>query len=161
VVESFGMTDQAERPWLQTATLTVTGPELRLIEDVSGLIGTTPRAVKRFINVYLLLKSVGRSRGWPMPEQDQVALLLAIAIGLPSLANELLPHLAATQPQIPQTLRALADTTIAEAASAQLDRLNAWLADRPTWYDIPLIETDRWIDLILRFRFDRFPAQRT
>lgn len=157
VVESFGVMDQAERPWLQAAKLTVTGPELRLIEDVSGLIGATPRAVKRFINVYLLLKSVGRSRGWPMPEQGQVAVLLAIAIGLPSLADELLPHLAATQPQTLRT--ALADTTAEEAASAQLDRLNAWLADHPTWYDIALAETDRWVDLILRFRFDRVPSR--
>ena len=156
VVESFGVTDQAKQPWLQAAQLTVTGPELRLIEDVSGLIGATPRAVKRFINVYLLLKSVGRSRGWPMPEQGQVAVLLAIAIGLPSLANELLPHLAAPQPQTLRT--ALVDTTVEEAASAQLDRLNTWLADHPTWYDIPLTGTDRWDDLILRFRFDRVPS---
>jgi hypothetical protein len=137
----------------------VTGPELRLIEDVSGLIGATPRAVKRFINVYLLLRSVGRSRGWPMPEPGQVAVLLDIAIGLPSLTSELMPHLAATQPQTLQT--ALVDTTVEEAASAQLARLNAWLADHPTWYDIALAGTDRWVDLILRFHFNRAPAQRT
>ncbi len=152
MVESFGVTDPAQLPWQQAAKLTVTGQELGLIEDISGLIGATPRAVKRFINVYLLLKSVGRSRGWPLPEQGQVAVLLAIATGLPDLASDLLPSLAAAQPQ---TLRAAWAYTRDGEASAQLTRLNAWLAEHPTWYDVALTGTDRWVDLILRFRFDR------
>jgi hypothetical protein len=78
LVESFGVTDPAELPWLQAAKLTVIGPKLDLIEDISGLIGATPRAVKRFINVYLLLRSMGRSCCWLQPEQGQVAVLLAI-----------------------------------------------------------------------------------
>jgi hypothetical protein len=156
-VESFGVTDPAELPWLQAAKLTVTGPELGLIEDISGLIGATPRAVKRFINVYLLLTSVGRSRGWPLPEQGQVAVLLAIATGLPDLASDLLPSLAAAQRQ---TLRAALADTLAGEANAQLARLNAWLTEHPTWYDVALAGTDRWVDLILRFRFDRVSKDR-
>ncbi|MGH3802907.1 MAG: hypothetical protein ACRDTD_22815, partial [Pseudonocardiaceae bacterium] len=152
LVESFGVTDSAQLPWLQAAKLTVTGPELGLIEEISALIGTTPRAVKRFINVYLLLKSVGRSRGWPLPGQGQVAVLLAIATGLPDLASDLLPRLATAQPQ---TLRAALADTPGRQASAQLARLNTWLAEHPTWYDLALAGTDRWVDLILRFRFDR------
>lgn len=156
LVESFGVTDLAERPWLEAAKLTVTGSELGLIEDISALISTTPRAVKRFTNVYLLLKSVGRSRGWPVPKQGQVAMLLAIATGLPDLASELLPSLAAVQPC---TLRrALVDAASGDAANAQLTRLNAWLAKHPAWYDVALAGMDRWVDLILRFRFDRVPS---
>ncbi len=156
LVTSFGVTDLADLPWLQASKLTVTGPELGLIEDISALIGTTPRAVKRFVNVYLLLKSMGRSRGWPLPEQGQVAVLLAIATGLPDLAGELLPSLAAAQP--PTLRTALADTAVGEAATAQRARLNAWLADHPTWHDVALAGMDRWVDLILRFRFDRVPT---
>ena len=159
LVESFGVTDLAELPWLQAAKLTVTGPELSLIEDISALIGATPRSVKRFVNVYLLLKSVGRSRGWPLPEQGQVTVLLAIATGLPDLAGELLPSLAAKAAAEPLTLRtALVDTAGGEAARGQLARLNAWLAEHPTWRDVALSGTDRWVDLILRFRFDRVPT---
>ncbi|MGH3885507.1 MAG: P-loop NTPase fold protein, partial [Pseudonocardiaceae bacterium] len=157
LVESFGVTDPAQLPWLQAAKLTVTGPELGLIEDISALIGTTPRAVKRFINVYLLLKSVGRSRGWPLPEQGQVAVLLAIATGLPDLASDLLPRLATAQPQ---TLRAALTDTPDGQAGVQLARLNTWLAEHPTWYDVALAGTDRWADLILRFRFDRMNQDR-
>lgn len=150
------MTDLAESPWLEAAKLTVTGPELGLIEDVSALIGATPRAVKRFVNVYLLLKSVGRSRGWPLPEQGQVTVLLAIATGLPDLAGELLPSLAAAQSHTLRT--ALVDTADGKAATAQRARLNAWLADHPAWHDVALAGMDRWVDLILRFRFDRVPT---
>ncbi|MGH3697806.1 MAG: P-loop NTPase fold protein [Pseudonocardiaceae bacterium] len=156
-VESFSVTDRAELPQLQAAKLTVTGPELSLIEDMSALIGATPRAVKRFINVYLLLKSVGLSRGWPVPEQGQVVVLLAIATGLPDLASELLPSLITAQPPTLRTLLAShADSDFAK--HQQLARLNAWLADHPSWHDITLAGMDRWIDLILRFRFDRVPA---
>jgi hypothetical protein len=156
LVESFGVTDLAELPWLQATKLTVTGPELGLIEDISALIGATLRAVKRFINVYLLLTSVGRSRGWPMPEQGQVAVLLAITTGLPDLAGELLPNLAAVRPCTLRT--ALVDTASGDTANAQLARLNAWLAEHQTWHDVALAGMDRWVDLILRFRFDRVPT---
>ncbi len=157
LVESFSVTDPAELPQLQAAKLTVTGPELSLVEDMSPLIGATPRAVKRFINVYLLLKSVGRGRGWPVPEQGQVAVLLAIATGLPDLASELLPTLVTAQPPTLRTV--LAGHTGSEFAKhQQLARLGAWLAGHPTWHDVTLAGMDRWIDLILRFRFDRVPA---
>jgi hypothetical protein len=155
LVASFGVTDPAEQPWQQAAKLTVTSAELDLIEELSPLIGATPRAVKRYINIYLLLSSMGRSRNWPMPEQGQLALLLALATGLPDLAAEVLPTLTRATAQ-PHTLRTVlpADT----AAGAQLARLHTWLADHPTWHDLTLAGTDRWIDLILRFRFDRLPA---
>lgn len=93
--------------------------------------------MKRFVNVYLLLKSVGRSRGWPLPEQGQVAVLLAIATGLPELAGELLPSLAAAQPQT--LLSALVDLVGGEAATAQLARLT----HHPTWHDVTLAGMDR------------------
>jgi hypothetical protein len=129
-----------------------------LIEDISALIGTTPRAVKRFINVYLLLKSMGRSRGWPLPERGEVAVLLAIAIGLPDLASELLPRLVANAAAEPLTLRtALIDTVREERHAVQLIRLNAWLAEHQKWHDVALSGMSHWVDLILRFRFNRCP----
>ncbi|HEX2301062.1 MAG TPA: P-loop NTPase fold protein, partial [Pseudonocardiaceae bacterium] len=156
LVESFAVTEQADQPWPDPAMLTVTGPELRRLEDISTLISATPRAVKRFINVYLLLRSVGRRRGWPLPEQGQVALLLAIATGLPELADKLLPRLVTPPTGEPLTLgTGLAEPGTGPAAAAQLARLNAWLDDHPGWRDVALSGTGHWIELILRFRFDR------
>ncbi|MDQ3886918.1 MAG: hypothetical protein M3308_07930 [Actinomycetota bacterium] len=158
-MQSFTVTDQAEQRWLETAKLTITGPELQLIEEISSLIDPTPRAVKRFVNVYLLLKSVGRGRGWPLPERGQVALLLAIATGLPELADELLPNLAARAEAEPLTVEAvLPETAPGDAAAAQLTRLKAWLGEHPTWRHVALEDMDRWSELILRFRFHRMSA---
>jgi hypothetical protein len=157
LVQSFTVTDQTEQPWLQAAKLTVTPAELRLIEDTSALIGVTPRAVKRFINVYLLLKSVGRVRGWLIPQKGQIAVLLAIATRLPTLASELLPRLATGEH--PTLRSALADPTVEKPCDPQLDRLNTWLAEQPSWCDVSFAGMEHWIDLILRFRFDRVPAK--
>jgi hypothetical protein len=48
----------------------------------------------------------------------------------------------------------------ARTAPAQLARLHAWLAEHPTWHDVALSGTDRWVDLILRFRFDHVNKER-
>jgi KAP family P-loop domain len=153
LVQSFEATALTEASWLEAAKLAVTAAELDLVQEVAPLITATPRAVKRFINIYLLLRSVGRGRGWPVPEQGQLALLLAIATGLPDLADQLLPRLATAEPD-QRTLRALLNETACEPAE-QYDRLTTWVAKNPQWNDVPLSEGDRWIDLIVRFRFNR------
>ncbi|MGI9000708.1 MAG: P-loop NTPase fold protein [Pseudonocardia sp.] len=152
LVESFGVTDQAEQPWLEAARLTVTADELRLLEQITPLIGSTPRAVKRFVNVYLLLRAMGRGRGWALPDQGQVAVLLAIATGLPALADAMFPHLAAVT-----TLPAARDATTDGGVAAQRAQLDTWLTGHPEWQHVDLSGTSRWADLILRFRFHRSP----
>jgi hypothetical protein len=165
LVRSFAVTAPTETSWLEAAKLTVTRTELDHIEQIAALITATPRAVKRFVNVYLLLRSVGRGRGWPTPEGGQLVLLLAIATGLPALADELLPRLATVEPD-QCTLRKLLNNetngTAAEqtngTATEQQARLTRWLAGHATWNDLPLAGTHCWVELILRFRFGRGPA---
>jgi KAP family P-loop domain len=158
LVESFAETTSVEPSWLEAAKLTVTSTELSFLEEISPLIGPTPRAAKRFVNIYLLLKSVGRGRGWPMPDQGQVAVLLAIATGLPDLADTMLPHLGTSAPK-PQTLRTILAARTDDEPDQQLAQLNAWLTQHPQWHDVPLSGIDRWIELILRFRFNRGSAR--
>jgi hypothetical protein len=71
--------------------LTITGAELAEAESVADMIGSTPRAVKRFVNVYLLVKAIGLGRGWELPAD--LVILLAVAMGLPKLADVLFPAL--------------------------------------------------------------------
>jgi KAP family P-loop domain len=157
LVRSFEATTSPEPSWLEAAKLTVTGAELALVGQVASLISATPRAVKRFINVYLLLRSMGRGRGWAVPEQGQLALLLAIATGLPALADQLLPRLSTAEPDH-RTLRALLNDAKTTEPAEEYAKLKAWLANHPNWNDVSLYDTDRWIELILRFRFDRTPS---
>src|SRR5262249_44582776 len=157
LVRSFEDSAPAAASWRATAKLTVTAAELDLIAQVSPLVSATPRAVKRFINVYLLVRSVGRGRGWPLPERGQLALLLAIAHGLPELADHLLPRLATVEPD-QRTLRTLLDDPPTRDPSEELATLKAWADTHPDWNDAPLSDADRWIELIFRFRFHREPA---
>lgn len=98
VVASFGETAIRDRLRQAAADLTLTAAELARIEDLASLLHPTPRALKRFANVYLLLKSLGRGRGWTVPNDGRVALLLALVTTMPELTAELHPLLGADTP---------------------------------------------------------------
>lgn len=157
LVESLSATEHAAQPWLEAARLAVTTDELACIEAVAPLLGTTPRSVKRFANVYLLLKSMSRGRLEPSlePRDDhgRVILLLAIASGLPRLAELLFAAVERTRGT---------SLTLAQALQgvppAQCERLTAWLADRPEHRATELSDLGPWINLIRRFSFQPPPA---
>ena len=90
VAELFGVNEPERRPSVAAQALTITAAELEFMDRVAPLLGETPRAVKRFTNVYLLVKSIARHSGRDMSGQHaQVILLLAIATGQPALASPL------------------------------------------------------------------------
>jgi hypothetical protein len=62
VVASFGETTGPDALRAAAADLTLTADELARIERLASLLKPTPRALKRFANVYMLLKSLGRGR---------------------------------------------------------------------------------------------------
>jgi hypothetical protein len=62
LVAAFADADGAEPPWLEAPSLTVSAVELSWMQRAAPLLGETPRAVKRFANVYLLLRPLDRSR---------------------------------------------------------------------------------------------------
>ena len=70
--------------------------ELHFMEAMAPVMGASPRAVKRFVNVYRLLKVVGEASQPDAFVSDaegatfqQVILVLAIVTGLPAIAPEL------------------------------------------------------------------------
>lgn len=76
--------------------INVTGPEAAAMSDVALLIGTTPRTIKRFVNIYRLLKA--KSATWDVDEPDTrsgaglrghevAAFLLAVVTGRPTAAG--------------------------------------------------------------------------
>jgi hypothetical protein len=69
--------------------------EHEFMENLAPLLGQTPRSVKRFVNLYWLMKSIAltHSRSFVEPknkssEYKQVLLLLAILTGLPAIEVE-------------------------------------------------------------------------
>jgi hypothetical protein len=77
--------------------------ELSFMQDLRALLGETPRSVKRFVNVYWLMKSMALSQSddfisdEPFAGFKLVQLLLATLTGLPSLAHELFALLLSDQ----------------------------------------------------------------
>lgn len=145
LVDAFFDTKAPDRAWLEAARLEVTAQELALIDQVAPLLGDTPRSVKRFANVYQLMRSMRR----PQPEvTGTVILLLAIATGLPDLARELLGAIErhGTGPF------ALAEA-VKDLATAQHAQLAGWLDQHPGFKDLDAPDLAAWTALIRRFSF--------
>lgn len=68
--------------------LTLTTDEFTLLHHLAPLLGPTPRSVKRFANVYQLLKMMDPARPGPSPADYQLtALVLAVHEGRPDLVE--------------------------------------------------------------------------
>jgi len=164
VVAAFAETEAANAPWLEAAALTITADELAWVERAAPLLGPTPRAVKRFANTYLLLRSIGRGRGWPTPPAGRLVVLLALATGLPALAE---PVLTAVEQAgtAPFPLRdALPDAPDPPgppdlhgptSRAAQRARFDRWLAEDPGAATLDVAGLAGWVELVRRFRFHR------
>lgn len=150
VVESFATAGDEESTWLAASGLTVTAAELDTVENVADLIRPTPRATKRYANLYLLAKSMGTTRGWNPPPDGQLALLLAIAIGLPTL----LPTIA-RRTGTPLPLGDLVTTFDQNGSldlAAELAILNQWVDAKPSRLNLDMSGLSDWIELISRFQ---------
>jgi hypothetical protein len=86
----------AHPPELNPQSLQITEPEFNFMHALSPLLGRSPRALKRFVNVYLLIKSGLRPRedaGFLVELKTAtrykiVMFLLAVATGMPSLSRD-------------------------------------------------------------------------
>lgn len=77
VVASFTAPGSPRQALSDAVDLTISEVELQQAQVVAELVGTTPRAVKRFVNVYLLVKSIGAARGLTVPEDGRLVRVLA------------------------------------------------------------------------------------
>jgi hypothetical protein len=127
-------------PLLTAEALTVTREELAFLDRLAPLMGRTPRSIKRFVNVYQLVKILRRSspssEGGSPSDEEIAAFLLAVAEGLPALGPRLLEAVA--NPPGPTLSDILAAQGFA-ANPVELARLNQWLDDarNAAWKSVP------------------------
>lgn len=147
-------------PLLDAKALTVTRDELAFLDRLTPLMGDTPRSIKRFVNVYQLVKLLRSSRtpteGGPPSDDEIAAFLLAVAEGLPGLGWTLI-NVAANKPAL--TLSSILNSPDFAACQAERDRLNVWLEndDNVNWR---LVASERLAAIALdvrRFLFQRAP----
>jgi hypothetical protein len=134
--------------------------EHRAMDEVAALIGRTPRTVKRFANLYRILKVRALARGERLldersPRADyEILLLLAVSTGLPELApllfHALLSGRDATIGEVLESLVGDGDKDV-----EQRRRLQLWLQEPEgqRWAAIPAGRCQTWIDDVRRFSF--------
>ncbi|MCU1231058.1 MAG: hypothetical protein JWO97_3942 [Acidobacteria bacterium] len=96
--------------------------ELDVIKQLSGLVGRSPRTVKRFVNTYRIIRAGVPARRIdalleenPVGDYKVILLLLAIVVGTPTISVELFT-----------SLRAAADDTAADAFAKTLENSGEW-----------------------------------
>lgn len=149
-------------PSLAAATLALAPDELAFLEALAPLLGSTPRAVKRFANLYQLVSALpavrSAQRGAGAPSEQLAALLLALADGAPALARALFAGIVAGPPET--TLGGLCTRAATLAPGPDATRLGTWLAARPSWRDgVTAGELAALLPTVTRFSF-RFGATR-
>ena len=146
--------DPGPDPSLSVEQLSIDKGEFEFLQAVSPLLGHYPRSLKRFVNVYLLIRS-GRApaldRGSFLPDVKgdtryrAVMFLCAAFTGLPALSTALHSALGASKRkgaresrprQLGQLLTVLRkESELSAAALAELSVLESWIAHAEGGWD--------------------------
>jgi hypothetical protein len=130
--------DGTPGPFINPTSLDITPSEMEFIIELAPLLGRSPRALKRFVNVYRLIKA-GLSeqedrrflvKGLSLSDYQVVLFLLAIDTGLPHIAQDFFDALRSA-PDRNASLRTLIDSFLGEPVSMDSTkerfRLKQWL----------------------------------
>jgi hypothetical protein len=126
----------------QSRTLDLTAHEVHYLAALTGVL-STPRAVKRLLNLYQLLR-LGRHRedhvsfAEPDGPYKEASLLMALLVGAPDEAAQYFRHLdsASDESDIAQVLAVLSRT---HAAAEHEDRPHEWCQSCDRWEDLSLV----------------------
>jgi len=113
--------------------------ELQFMDELRGLLGQTPRSVKRFVNVYRLIKAVSLDQPSKFvderPDADfkLVLFLLAVLTGLPAISREFFRLLREERSEIEQTRTGNMDLPVqpGRSVSQVLDALRGVVSGAP------------------------------
>ncbi|MFL7810594.1 MAG: hypothetical protein AB8I80_18290, partial [Anaerolineae bacterium] len=149
---------------LTPESLDVFGEELAFMKELAPIVGRSPRAIKRYVNLYRLIKATleqsdaplriePNERGDAPADHAVVLLLLGVVTGLPEISrcffdaiqdgqqeNEANPDVdPLPAPNLEWALDRVGEPS-RPAAAADLKRLREWLAayHSGAWLDAPL-----------------------
>jgi len=148
-------------------SLSIHTEELEFMDELGSILGSSPRSVKRFVNLYRLIKSglhpqeqarflEGESPG---ADFEVVLFLLAIVTGLPRASKPFFEMLRATdetpEPQdLATMLQTLSRATDLQGAD-ELERLIVWTSKRRDsgWPELPVADLRPWARRVGRYSF--------
>jgi hypothetical protein len=157
--------ERQEEPQVNLESLVFHHEEMEFIAVLAPLLDRSPRALKRFVNVYRLIKA-----GLTLTEQRAfvgadgpyraVLFLLAVDTGLPGLADRFFAALRTVSPESPATLLGLMrDKTHSKGLPGDgllWARVSAWLRPHPNdepRFDAPLALLAEWEPRVMRYSF--------
>jgi hypothetical protein len=156
---------------LKPRSLQIEQEELDWMEALRPILGQSPRAVKRFVNVYRLIKASAAPRGSKFVSDAQdadykiVLFLLAVVTGLPALSETFFRTLLFGNEDT--TLTSLAGALPQElgeepliasrpaAIAVETARLNQWLRrdEIATWGSVTVSRLSEWVRRVARFSY--------
>lgn len=117
---------------LRPASLEIQLFELQFIKDLQTLLGRTPRSVKRFVNVYRLIKAMALTQtasfadDKPQADFKLVLFLLAVLTGLPIISREFFRLLR--EPDVERTGND-EEVSAGRTLGTVVEELRRWLAN--------------------------------
>jgi hypothetical protein len=143
-------------PTLQTAALSITRTELKFLDELAPILGTTPRSTKRFVNLYQLVRIIyhidpARNTTISPPNHELLAFVLALGEGLPKLGPLVLKEAVNAGPNDNFDSILLKIKPCADAQ--EVKRLEGWLAQRNEWKQISAVKIAEAFCKIDRFLF--------
>jgi len=176
-VNTSGIVEKPEEPQVNLESLVFRLEEMEFITALAPLLDRSPRALKRFVNVYRLIKAgltpaeqrAFHQTAGQVPPYQAVLFLLAVDTGLPEVAVEFFAALRSVHPEAggetgegAATLLALVENRIEDAdgaltvAGRPWARIRAWLRPRPgeePRLDIAPAVLAGWEPRVTRFSF--------
>lgn len=139
---------------LKASDLSVPQSELDFLDSLAPVLGGTPRSVKRFVNLYQLLRIIHQpkpeDKGEDPSDYEILALILAIGNGLPRLASPLFCNLPKSSGFV-KFIEAIEDLTgdLPEETKCLL----SWLEARTEWLTVGRHRVAPLVALAQRFLF--------
>ncbi|WP_428240216.1 P-loop NTPase fold protein [Gynuella sp.] len=137
-------------PELDVAALSIHADELDFLKQLTPLLGNTPRATKRFVNLYQLLRIIHHLA----PENDQesppdyqlLSFMLATGSTVPGLEQSIL------NAEKHNPYGVLSDV-LNNLEPVHANQIQSWMDSRPHWQAIPLTRIQQAYQQVERFLF--------
>jgi hypothetical protein len=159
--EQTGPSDE-QRPQLRVPTaraLELSPRELDALDTLAPLVTASPRRAKRFLNVYRIVRARSMMDDGRRSLRDDGALvallvLVALAVGLPDSAPEILEHTdPESEPTLASWLGHYRDDLIGQADAKR--RVNEFIARCGPLQDVELSDILQWIPVVRPFAWPR------
>jgi len=82
---------------IKLESLKITDQEIQFMQDISHFIGDSPRTLKRYINIYRIVRAHGQFKteaGKELQYYSMALLLLAVITGMPATSKHFFGHIA-------------------------------------------------------------------